>query len=252
VEFVGQPLAGKMLVNAHSKCIDRCSRVLAAIAYASADNMRLFEDCWRKSTPLEFYGRYDGSCPVEPKILRWFLDQRSPSAVCRLVPKWLHAKVIWWEGEGVYVGSANLTDRAWNRNFEAGLFLTEGEMSHLGVDDDLVVFFDQLREHSRELTEEMYLEQARLFGRRNQAMRDVDKLERQFDESDPWTAHAQNPIQISSASSETKRYNRFKTEWNATLTFIRDIANRVSQERYRPAWIGPTVPAGAFRGILRT
>jgi hypothetical protein len=218
--------------------------VLAAIAYASADNMRLFQDCVRRSTPIEFYARYDGSCAVDPKILRWFLDQKSPSAVCRLVPKWLHAKVIWWEGEGVYIGSANLTDRAWNRNFEAGLFLSDGEIKHLGVDDDLAAFFYQIREHSRELTEEMYVEQSRLFDRRNKALREVEILEQAFNESDAWVNHASNPIQISSANSETQRYNRFKTEWNATLTYMRDIAKRASIEEYRPPWIANTVPPG--------
>lgn len=41
----------------------------------------------------------------------------------------LHAKVIWWRGYGVYVGSANLTSAAWYNNIEAGVFFSESEIA---------------------------------------------------------------------------------------------------------------------------
>jgi hypothetical protein len=67
MDFVGKPLSGTMLINAHYRCIKECTRVRAAVSYVASDNMALFQDCADKSVPLEFFGRYDGSCAIDPK-----------------------------------------------------------------------------------------------------------------------------------------------------------------------------------------
>src|SRR3546814_16792850 len=80
--------------------------------------------------PLNFWGRLDEEVPVRVYILNLFLHRRSPQFVCKLVTHH-HAKVIWWRGFGVYVGSANLTYSAWNSNVEAGCFRSEEHTSEL-------------------------------------------------------------------------------------------------------------------------
>jgi hypothetical protein len=244
MDFVGKPLSGNMLINMHYRCIEECTRVRAAIAYAASDNMALLQDCLVKSVPLEFFGRYDGSCPIDPKILRWFLDRKTPSITCRMVPRWLHAKVIWWEGEGVYIGSANLTDRAWNKNYEAGIFLSDAEMKHQGVDAELEIFFDGLRSSSVPLTDEIYKSQKLLFERRQKLLRDLNRLQDDFDASDPLASSATNPIEVNTKTADNRRYDRFVKEWNETLQHMRTVAARVSDPAVRPDWIGPDVPPG--------
>lgn len=116
MEFVGQPLTGKLLRNEHINSIQRCSNVIAAVAYAGNDQRWWFEYCLRKGKSLEFFGRYDGTCPIDTQLLEWALQPRHLANLSwRVVPTYLHAKVIWWVGQGAYIGSANLTDRAWNR-----------------------------------------------------------------------------------------------------------------------------------------
>ena len=102
MDFVGKPLAGKHLQAIHAEALDECVEVKAAIAYAEHGNtdIPVLEDCFRQGKKLTFYGRADGSCPIDLRILEWFLRRRSPNAICRLVPHWLHAKVIWWVGVG--------------------------------------------------------------------------------------------------------------------------------------------------------
>src|SRR5690606_41456332 len=56
------------------------------------DNMQLFEACARHLKPLEFYGRYDHTVPVDPAVLKWFLDKASPNYHCKLVPDILDRK----------------------------------------------------------------------------------------------------------------------------------------------------------------
>lgn len=244
MDFVGKPLSGTMLINAHYHCIQECTRVRAAVAYAASDNMALFQDCADKSVPLEFFGRYDGSCAIDPRILRWFLDRKSPSVSCRMVPLWLHAKVIWWEGEGVYIGSANLTDRAWMKNYEAGVFLSDAEMKHQALDAELEIFFDELRSRSHPLSDEIYNSQKQLYEKRQKFMRELSRVQSDFEKADHLTANATNPIVVNPAKADTRRYDRFVREWNETLQHMRDVAARVSDPAVRPVWIRSDVPPG--------
>ena len=121
MRFIAGPLNKQLLQNLLGEVIESCTRVRAAVAYASRDNMKLFEACAQHLKPLEFFGRYDHTVAVDPAVLKWFLDKASPNFDCKLVPDILHAKIIWWVDAGAYIGSANLSDRAWISNIEASL-----------------------------------------------------------------------------------------------------------------------------------
>ena len=139
MRFIAGPLNGQLLENLLGELIESCTRVRAAIAYASRDNMKLFEACVRHVKPLNFFGRYDHTVAIDPPILKWFLDKASPNFDCRLVPDILHAKIIWWVDAGAYFGSANLSDRAWVSNIEAGTFLTHDELVETGTELELTI-----------------------------------------------------------------------------------------------------------------
>lgn len=234
--------AVKKLVNFHERNLPKCDRVKAAIAYASRDNMQLLESCLTQGKALEFYGRYDGSCPVDPVILDWFLRRNSPNFQYQAVPKWLHAKVIWYVGEGAYIGSANMTDRAWIKNFEAGLFLTHEELEHFGLLDELEAFFDGLRAASKPLTKEMCEAQWEVFKQREQLESQLKKMSDLFDAADSFISGAQDPIPAVVERSRATRYARFAKEWEETLQHMRGLAVQVAENR--PEWIANDVPAG--------
>lgn len=242
---VPQDAAVKRIHNAHMRCVDECSEIKAAIAYGSKDNMGFLRDCQERGRPLEFFGRYDGSCPVDPEILRWFLDAKSPNLIYRAVAKYLHAKVIWWVGAGVYIGSANLTDRAWNKNFEAGVFMSDDELEHFGLLPELEAFFDGLRATSRELSDEIYKEQLKLFTQRRELMRKLRDIEDRFNDTDPFVAASQNPIAAVPEKSASTRFKLFSDEWNKTLNLMRTIAHHVSKPENTPNWMPTGIPSGA-------
>ena len=81
-----------------------------------------FEWCWKNEISLKYWGRFDDTIPVSLPILKTFLSRRSRIFTCKLIRRF-HAKVIWWHGDGAYVGSANHTGAAWNSNVEAGTLL---------------------------------------------------------------------------------------------------------------------------------
>jgi PLD-like domain len=218
----------------------RTEEVWAAVAYATGvkGNGALISHCFEKGIPLKFWGRLDDQVAVDVGILNLFLQRSSPDYVCKLVPKH-HAKVIWWRGFGVYIGSANLTYSAWNLNVEAGCFFEEEELT-IGQVDDLERMFEKLDSKGSPLTEEL----------RDLMIARAKKIETQT-ASDPtfW----QHPsvtswgglITREPKPSADKRRDGFLQEWNETLQYLRAIAARVSQPSYRPHWIAEGASPGA-------
>jgi hypothetical protein len=247
MDFIGKPITGNMLQNVHNAAIDECAEVRAAIAYASkpANDILLFEDCFAKGKKLTFYGRADGSCPIDLRILDWFLKRNSPNAICHLVPHWLHAKVIWWVGRGAYIGSANLTDRAWFKNFEAGVFMTHEELEHFGMLLELEAFFDGLAQQSYPLNQEEYGRQLRQERSRADLVAKLNQLDRQFEDTH-WKLKDHTPpiAVVPSRKARDSKIAAFQTEWAATLNLIRSIGARVSLDENRPDWIAHDVPQG--------
>jgi hypothetical protein len=94
MDLIAGSINKRWLQNLAAHHTAECTEVLAAVAYASEDNLELFDACKRYSKPLTYYGRYDVSVPVAPAVVKWFLDQCSPNFTCRMVPDVLHAKVI--------------------------------------------------------------------------------------------------------------------------------------------------------------
>ncbi|MGF6808589.1 hypothetical protein OKW30_003715 [Paraburkholderia sp. Clong3] len=244
MQFVAGKINGVLLRNILHDAIDDCTRVRAAVAYASSDNMELFEACRQAGKSLTYYGRYDYTVPVSPEILEWFLVQRSADLVCKLVPDILHAKVIWWEGVGAYIGSANLSGRAWNSNIEVGIYLEQADLESQGQIEQLESFFDTVEEQSTRLTTEIWQHAKatrdlwiKKVSKVEAACRDTFSRSRKIPINEGLTYH-------SNANAVSKHRANFISEWNSTLQIMRDIGARVSKPENRPDWIEPNTASG--------
>ncbi|WP_281803614.1 phospholipase D family protein [Methylocystis echinoides] len=232
---------GRYLREITDNAAKDCQYVEAAVAYATQE--QLFEWCWNHHIRLRFWGRFDEGVPVAPHILKRFLDRRSPNFVCKLLPH-LHAKVIWWHGIGAYIGSANLTDRAWYSNVEAGFYFDESDMLAFGIDEQLRSFFEEVDTHASPLTEELY-------STIRDRQRELDFLhERDRDNQKrflqtPCVKQWAGLLHVSPRSATEKQKQAFLSEWFSTLQILRDIGTRVSDEEFRPDWIPSDVPPGA-------
>lgn len=215
--------------------------MLAAIAYASHDNLELFEACKTYGKNLTFYGRYDQSVPVHPAVVKWFLDNASPNYVCRMVPDILHAKVIWWVDVGAYIGSANLTDRAWNSNIEAGVFLTQDELEDMDMTHQLQQFFHVVDSRSHPVNDEFYKHLLELSMQRT----GIDRAEHEFrKKAKRFFPEAASLNEVSSLSGSEKAYQRFEQAWRESLQALRNVSNFVVRDEYRPHWIPANTPKG--------
>jgi hypothetical protein len=121
-------LNDELLANLALEAGTFCSQVEAAVAYAHGADHPLLRTCKERGLRLVFYGLLDEEGAVGIPFLKELLSWGPSRAEVRLV-KWnFHPKVIWWRGFGAYVGSANVTDKAWFNNVEAGVFLDESEL----------------------------------------------------------------------------------------------------------------------------
>ena len=213
--------------------------VMAAIAYGKSfpnENDDFISNCLKNKRRLDIWMRYDHTVPVAPSLLRRLLNNYSKNIFCRLIPDMLHSKVIWWKGYGAYIGSANLTDRAWNNNIEAGLFFSSDDLDSTGMVLELENFFESLQslESSFPLTNEIIAEMERLELLRREA-NDMGKKDRSVGEWRGLNFTPNNKI-------VDKQKERFQKEWNETLTVLRDIGSQLRE--YRPSWVSLSVPEG--------
>ena len=228
------------IVENHAK---NTTAVLAAVAYATNAGL-LFDWCSKNRIPLKYYGRLDEDVAVNINILKGFLKKKSPDYSCKLVQHH-HAKVIWWQGAGMYVGSANLTVSAWSENIEAGCFFKEEEINDV-MKREISDLFDTLETNSTPLTEEL----VKVMQTRADAQTRANALKKRApDATDFWDSPSLKkwPGLIITPPKKPRDRKRaaFLDEWYATLQDLRDIGQQVSLPENRPPWINSTSPAGA-------
>jgi len=220
--------------------------VKAAVAFAQG-SPQLFNLCFEKRIPLTFYGRHDGASAVSPIILRRFLEEKSTSFRAKLVAndaqgRGFHPKVVWWGGYGAYIGSANLTDSAWNGNVECGVFLTEAELIAQGLIGELEEFFEELEGISIEVNDEIVQQIESNIERQRLLLKQLRDLQAEFEKNnivEPRKALARKEER----PANERRKSAFVTEWNSTLGLLRKIAERVAAD-HRPSWVLQETPTG--------
>lgn len=228
---------GNYLRNITLNAALETTEVLAAVAYAN-DASLLIDWCWDNKISLRFWGRLDDTVPVSVPILAKFLERKSAVHVCKLVQHH-HAKVIWWQGVGVYIGSANLTGSAWYKNIEAGCFFEEGEIDQQ-MALELSGMFEELDRNSTPLTNELLAEMERRAKDNQRNKGDLNKF---------WNSPSFNTwpglIQTSPKSANDRQKKEFLKEWHATLQILRDIGTKISIDANRPSWIESDTASGA-------
>lgn len=244
LELIAGLVNRRLLHNLTVKHTPECSEVKAAIAYADGTNMQLLESCLAEGKPLTFYGRYDDTAPVSSGVLKWFLEKKSLNLICKLVPDYLHAKVIWWVGVGAYVGSANLTERAWSANVEAGVFVSEEEMESTSMIEEMRSLFDVVDARAHPLDEALYKHVVEL-ERRNESLHRMQAGLREKYDSTRLLPPGRGLASVDRTAAADRAFETFQRYWREALQVLRNIAARVSTDEFRPDWIPPETPAGA-------
>jgi hypothetical protein len=238
VEFLG-PLQRFRLDQINDIAVPACSAVDAAIAYIH-DDRTLIRRCFEFKKPLHLRGRYDWGGPIAIAILEKFLRCTSPDYRLTLVPDIFHPKVVWWRGYGAYIGSANLTNKAWFENIEAGVFLDEEELADQGIGEDLERFFDYIDGVAHPLSQGI-VDQLRRSGADPELHRRELEAKRCFEES-RLIPRLKGFDSVQKVAASATREGKFLTEWNSTLKILTDIGTRLKQ--HRPNWVPEDTPIG--------
>lgn len=238
MKFYANKLNGSFLRNVLPGESVEVDWVRAAIAYGS-DGTTLVKNCLEHGRRLDIWMRYDHTVPVEPRLLRLFLRNTGKNIFCTLIPDVLHAKVIWWKNYGVYVGSANLTERAWVSNIEFGVFIPEQDLEANGGITEIDGFFESLIscDAAQQLTEEIIQEQEGILRLREKEQRKIELESQRLRSIKKW----EGPAFTSSDKALDIRKESFIKEWRNGLSFLRDIADKAPN--YRPRWLNQDVPA---------
>lgn len=239
MEFVAGKLNSIFLETVIVKHLNDCAEVIAIVPYCSST--RLFDRCHEAGKRITYYGRLDESVPVTSKVLRWFNSHLTPNYSCYLLRGGLHAKIIWLKGEGVYIGSANLTDRGWIDNIEAGVFIPEEELLAQGITDQLFGFVDFVVENSTPLSKEL-ISLVEELERKRKNIKDEEWIIKKWFEKKCNLPKMPSIASVNKIKSAERQKAKFITEWNATLQLLRNVAYRLRD--YRPDWIASNVPDG--------
>jgi len=239
VKFFSNSVNGTYLRDILPSSTDEVEWVKAAIAYGD-DERTLVQNCLGLRKRLDIWMRYDHTVPVSPKLLRHLLRSASSNIFCRLVPDVLHSKVIWWRGYGVYIGSANLTDRAWMTNIEFGLFISEAELAASEALTDIELFFDTLDSYDEvfDLTEDIIKEQEAIQAARNIRDSETNAAARRMRSVAPWGGPSFIP---GKRAAVDRQKEAFIKEWRNGAAILGELAN--SAPAYRPVWLHEDVPA---------
>jgi phosphatidylserine/phosphatidylglycerophosphate/cardiolipin synthase-like enzyme len=130
--------------------IDRSQleRIDAAVAYVT--EIDGIEKLARQTgVPFALYALGDGEFPHQ-RVTQAFVSRNAPLNWQLLLTRdYFHAKVLWFRGVGAYIGSANLSQKAWFQSIECGVWISEDELANQGVDDELRGFFSGLADGGR-------------------------------------------------------------------------------------------------------
>lgn len=231
-------LNGVRLINLMHEAVGKCSRVTAAVAYATG-NTPFFEHCREHNLFLDFYGLLDEDTAVSVPVLQEMLRAGPLVVNPRLVKGHFHSKIIWWHGHGAYVGSANLTSNAWFTNVECGVFFEEAEIIGRPLQTDLEQQFDYLRGVSAPVTEELVKALDKLRPAESGVNVARQRLKSQFEQATTgFPAHA--GLASYGPSTRTTAFTQFTTEWNQTLQLIRGLSAEFGRLNKRPRWVEPS------------
>jgi hypothetical protein len=232
------------LRSLNEEAMSQCDSVEAAVAYVT-DERTLIQSCIKHEIKLQLWARYDYSMPVTEAVLKLFLRQASPNYTIRIVPDIFHPKIIWWHGFGAYIGSANLTQRAWSGGIEAGVFLTDDELVEQGLGDSLRDFFKETDDRSYAVTDEFLAHVKEIESQNAKLNEEEAKSQRRLDEA----RKALGIERLTSTNDITRKppadrkRMAFLKEWSTTLQILRDIARRMAA--FLPSWVGEDAPVGA-------
>jgi DNA-binding ferritin-like protein len=215
-------------------------KIKASIAYSSSSF--LIDYVIKRNINFDWFGLFNAQVPTSPELIEKALSHKS---LIRFYPLkgYFHPKLIHFEDYGVYIGSANMTDKALHYNIEAGVFINETEMND-EQKMELKKYFDELYKVSYPLTDEglgfykEFIEKKNCLENKPEIICFEHNLEESFDEYFP---HIKKPVpairfQYKDQREETNK-GLFIKKWMDTYDKFAAIMDFFRDSKNIPKWI---------------
>jgi len=215
-----------------------------AVAYVTKMD-EIFELATHCQVPLNLYALADGHGFPNISVVRKFVEGQRTAWRLYLTRGFFHPKIVWLRGVGAYIGSANLSDSAWYRNMECGVWLPQEDLDRLNWNEELAAMFGVIHEHCQEATkddlgalEALDRRRERLRAAEAEFKKDADRLLGKLPGQNSPVDHTPRR-EPGGAARKT-----FITEWRTGLTILQKIAAIYDDRRNDwPPWVDRDVPA---------
>lgn len=222
---------------------DELTQIDLAVAYVSRMD-ELFNLAERRDVPFNLYALADGEFP-HIDVIRRFIESGHLSWHIFLTRAFFHPKIMWFRGIGAYIGSANLSDRAWVQNIECGVWIPQEELISMQWVGQLDLLFRMIAERSVAATSDHLKALVQLRKRRGSLIRAQQEFQADVDRAlaDLPGNQAPTDITIHHEPGGVAR-QMFLREWNQSLTILHKVGNLFAANRQHwPRWVDRDVPA---------
>lgn len=212
-----------------------------AVAYTSRLE-ELLKLSSRRKVPLNLYTLADGDGFPSLDVARNIVLSSNASWRLYLIRNFYHPKIMWFRGVGAYIGSANLSDRAWSRNQECGIWMDEEELYRENWIEQLGSIFMTVRSSCKEATLED-IESLDAIKRRKDEMKSQESAFDHFVNKMLSGIPGDRPLTDQTVSKNRGGAARkaFLDEWELSLTTLRKLSKRFEENMDRwPAWVDRT------------
>lgn len=227
--------------------VERAACIDIAVAYIT--DKEIFELAQRHNKPLNIWCRIDED--VNEKTLSLLHNiMFYEKAYVRATYDFLHSKVIWFHGVGCYVGSANITTKAFYKNIELGVFFEE-DVDGPEIFDELKTFFENLSVYTSPLTKHDIKRIQQNFADRDNDD-DVKRLSKELADAkrkyiDIWdklkeTIFKGQKQPLREQSGKTLHQKRVIEEWKSCHILLTNYMHIYKNEYQRPKWVNADLP----------
>ncbi|RYD02487.1 hypothetical protein N752_24470 [Desulforamulus aquiferis] len=230
----------KIILNIPSET----KKVYASIAYSSSDF--LLKEVINKKIELEWYGLFNYDEATKLELLGKALSNKQYIRFYPIVD-FFHPKVVYFENYGIYIGSANMTEKALYYNIEAGVFLTMEEIQRENYLPQILDYFNELKSLSTPMTDDDYEIYSQFIKHKKEISPQHNEMEenlkRKFRDRFPHYIKPKEGAKNFGKSKDNKqdvRKKAFIQEWKSTQHELKTIMDKIQKQGNLPNWIPKT------------
>lgn len=219
---------------------ETCSYIQASIAFSTSP--ALIDAVIKKNIKLDWWGLFDENEATNIELIEKALAKKD---VIRFFPvkSLFHPKVIYFENYGIYIGSANMTNRALKDNIEAGVFFDSDDIDEFGLLPQIETYFDFLQGRFPVFTDEDLVKYRGFISKVEAKTHEIDvavnDISKEFHQL---FSHLPNNVSAIASTEESRKHrderkSKFVMEWRETLNLLHHIMDHFDGDENIPAWV---------------